>query len=94
MPDPHFRLLGEKRERPFADRALAKLVCWDQGFLGEGAESKGATMADNDHLPPGYRQAVTTAITVFLGFSLTFLRSFGRSKNVPDGNVGRSFLNL
>jgi hypothetical protein len=33
-------------------------------------------MTGNDRTPDGYRQSVTTAITVFLGFSLTFLRTF------------------
>jgi hypothetical protein len=32
-------------------------------------------MDGQDRLPSGYRQAITTAITVFLGFSLTLLRA-------------------
>jgi hypothetical protein len=32
-------------------------------------------MPDKDQIPHGYRQAITTAITVFLGFSVTFLRA-------------------
>jgi cytochrome b subunit of formate dehydrogenase len=33
-------------------------------------------MPENDQIPDGYRQSVTTAITVSLGFSLTFLKIF------------------
>jgi hypothetical protein len=32
-------------------------------------------MLDNEQIPSGYRQAITTAITVFLGFSITLLRA-------------------
>jgi len=32
---------------------------------------------DNEKIPTGYRQAVVTAITVILGFSMTFLRFWG-----------------
>jgi hypothetical protein len=32
-------------------------------------------MDGKDQIPLGYRQAITTAITVFLGFSLTLLRA-------------------
>jgi hypothetical protein len=32
-------------------------------------------MSDQWKVPDGYRQSITTAITVFLGFSLTFLRT-------------------
>jgi hypothetical protein len=35
-------------------------------------------MSDHgSHLPPGYRSGIITAITVLLGFSLTFLRFWG-----------------
>jgi uncharacterized membrane protein YidH (DUF202 family) len=34
-------------------------------------------MNENEKIPNGYRQAVVTAITVFLGFSMTFLRFWG-----------------
>jgi hypothetical protein len=40
-----------------------------------GARDREAKMPDKDQMPQGYRQAITTAITVFLGFSLTFLRA-------------------
>ena len=41
-------------------------------------------MADPDRIPDGYRQAITTAITVSLGFSLTFLRTFW-AREEPGG---------
>ena len=41
-------------------------------------------MDDDDRIPSGYRQAITTAITVFLGFSITFLRTF-RSVRAEEG---------
>jgi hypothetical protein len=40
------------------------------------AEVSGAQVADDRPIPTGFRQAVVTAVTVFLGFSLTLLRSF------------------
>lgn len=33
-------------------------------------------MSENERIPDGYRQSITTAITVSLGFSLTFLKVF------------------
>ena|SRR5215469_2316883 len=41
-------------------------------------------MADPERIPDGYRQAITTAVTVSLGFSLTFLRTFW-SREEPGG---------
>jgi hypothetical protein len=41
-------------------------------------------MADPERIPDGYRQAITTAITVSLGFSLTFLRTFW-AREAPSG---------
>lgn len=34
-------------------------------------------LAKGDDVPSGYRQGIITAITVFLGFSLAFLRFWG-----------------
>jgi hypothetical protein len=37
-------------------------------------------MEEKGQIPDGYRQSITTAITVSLGFSLTFLQTFWRVK--------------
>ncbi len=47
-------------------------------------------MAEHEELPGGYRQAITTAITVFLGFSITFLRTFWDLKSQGGWTIGEA----
>jgi hypothetical protein len=43
--------------------------------IGPSVKERKREMTDRQQAPAGCRQSLTTAITVFVGFSLTFLRS-------------------
>jgi hypothetical protein len=44
-------------------------------------------MAQQNEVPGGYRQAITTAITVFLGFSITLLRTFWKVETIGGWTI-------